>query len=224
MSARESKSPVTYARSSSRRRKRPLEVDLNVPPPTENREQGEIATDAAESHVGPSAQQRSSITPPPIDLEALDDDVIISSPRAFAEAKNKAGRPRGRAIRVDVDLSISDGPSSRAARSKRGRGSTNQTIFDGNLFINLEGNGNSMRDNVASVSPVVPPPPPPPKELVFTCPICMSSIVEEMTTKCGHIFCKNCIKAALAVRNQCPTCRKKISMKDTHRVYLPRSS
>lgn len=85
MSARESKSPVTYARSSSRRRKRPLEVDLNVPPPAENREQGGIATDAAESHIGPSVQQRSSITPPPIDLEALDDDVIISSPRAFAE-------------------------------------------------------------------------------------------------------------------------------------------
>lgn len=40
--------------------------------------------------------------------------------------------------------SNADGPSSRAARSKRGRGSTNQTVIDGNLFINLEGNGNSM--------------------------------------------------------------------------------
>lgn len=82
MSTLESKSPVTYARS-SRRRKRPM-VDLNVPPPTENREQGGIAADV-ESHVGPSVQQISLTPPPPIDLEALDDDVIISSPRAFAE-------------------------------------------------------------------------------------------------------------------------------------------
>ncbi|WOG85957.1 hypothetical protein DCAR_0105150 [Daucus carota subsp. sativus] len=217
MSTRESKSPVTYARSSRRSRKRPLEVDLNVPPPIENREQGEIGA-GMEADVGSSVQQRSSVPPPPIDLEALDDDVIISSPRAFAEAKNKAGRPRGRAIRVDVDL---NGTSSRDARSKRGRGSVNQTVINGDLFINLEGNGNPMRENVR---PSVPPPPPPPKELVFTCPICMGPIVEEMTTKCGHIFCKNCIKAAVAVQSKCPTCRKKISMKDTHRIYLPRSN
>ncbi|CAL0329323.1 unnamed protein product [Lupinus luteus] len=55
------------------------------------------------------------------------------------------------------------------------------------------------------------PPPEPPKEPVFNCPICMGPLVEEVSTKCGHIFCKACIKAAISAQNKCPTCRKKIT-------------
>lgn len=65
------------------------------------------------------------------------------------------------------------------------------------------------------------PPPPPPKEPTFTCPVCMGPLVEEMSTRCGHIFCKKCIRAAIAAQSKCPTCRRKISMKNTIRVYLP---
>lgn len=60
---------------SLRRRKTGLDVDLNVVPPSESRDQ-----------VGSSAPQGVAEAPPaPIDVEAFDDDVIISSPRAFAE-------------------------------------------------------------------------------------------------------------------------------------------
>ncbi|MCL7046751.1 hypothetical protein MKW94_015948 [Papaver nudicaule] len=65
------------------------------------------------------------------------------------------------------------------------------------------------------------PPKPPPKELAFNCPVCMSSLVEATSTKCGHIFCKQCINYSLSAQSKCPTCRKKLSMKDTIRVYLP---
>ncbi|KAF8402123.1 hypothetical protein HHK36_013075 [Tetracentron sinense] len=55
---------------------------------------------------------------------------------------------------------------------------------------------------------VQPPEPPqslpPPKELTFHCPVCMGPLVEEMSTKCGHIFCKKCIKAAIAVQSSTP--------------------
>lgn len=62
-----------------------LNVDLNVPLPTENREQEGTSTHTG-SLVGPSVQAGGSIPCPPIDLEAVDDDVvIISSPSAFAE-------------------------------------------------------------------------------------------------------------------------------------------
>ena len=75
----------TYSRPQTRKRKAVLNVDLNVVPPGDNRDQ-----------VGPSTRSQSQecetnhgvapIPPAPIDLEAFDDDVIISSPRAFAEA------------------------------------------------------------------------------------------------------------------------------------------
>lgn len=75
-----------------------------------------------------------------------------------------------------------------------------------------------QRENVQIAEPS---PPKPPKEPTFSCPICMGPLVEEMTTKCGHIFCKSCIKAAITVQGKCPTCRRKVTARDIHRVYLP---
>lgn len=83
-----------------------------------------------------------------------------------------------------------------------------------------------QRENVQSVIPAPappPPPPPPPKEPTFKCPICISPIVEETSTKCGHIFCKACIRSAIGAKGKCPTCRRKVTMKDTIRIYLPAS-
>lgn len=63
--------------------------------------------------------------------------------------------------------------------------------------------------------------PPPPKQPSFSCPICMGPLVEEMSTKCGHIFCKACVKAAITAQGKCPVCRKKVLMKELIRVFLP---
>ena len=41
------------------------------------------------------------------------------------------------------------------------------------------------------------------------------------STKCGHIFCKACLKQSIAAQGKCPTCRKKMTMRNTFRVYLP---
>ena len=68
----------------NRRRKAALDLDLNSTPPGDSRD-----------HEGPSSQvglqavqgseQGPSVPPATIDIEAIDDDVIESSPRAFAE-------------------------------------------------------------------------------------------------------------------------------------------
>ncbi|GFY99388.1 RING/U-box superfamily protein [Actinidia rufa] len=207
--------PLWVCVRNSRRRKTVLEVDLSVPL-SENRDQVGTSARANSRDVAPG-QQGGSVPPSPIDVEAFDDDVVISSPRAFAEAKNNSRRNRGRTVVVDVD---SEERISRVAPNglyKRRRVSSNQTTINGDLYINLE--GTSKRENAAQS--VEPPPLPPPKEPIFSCPVCMGPLVEEMSTKCGHIFCKACIMAAIAAQGKCPTCRRKATMKDTIRIYLP---
>lgn len=59
------------------------------------------------------------------------------------------------------------------------------------------------------------------KKIVFSCPICMGPFVEEMTTRCGHIFCKTCIETAIVAQAKCPICRKKTNVNQLIRVFLP---
>lgn len=66
--------------------------------------------------------------------------------------------------------------------------------------------------------------PSPPKEPTFSCPICMGPLVEEMSTRCGHIFCKTCIKTAISTQSKCPTCRKNVTVRELIRIFLPSTS
>ncbi|KAM7243490.1 hypothetical protein CapIbe_005984 [Capra ibex] len=60
-----------------------------------------------------------------------------------------------------------------------------------------------------------------------SCPICMdgySEIVQNgrliVSTECGHIFCSQCLRDSLKNANTCPTCRKKMSHKRYHPIYI----
>ncbi|KAI3760260.1 hypothetical protein L1987_50653 [Smallanthus sonchifolius] len=199
---------MRYARN-GRRRKGLL--DLNVPP-VENLEQagGPVLSvdQGSQGNVpaipvtrgGQVHQPAGSTLPAPIDVEEYDDDVIISSPRAFEEAKKKSRRT----LVIDVDaeeVAISLGLNQ---ANKRRRGLQNPPSINCELYVNLEGSSGSMRERAQYIAPP-PPPPPPPKEPTFSCPVCMGPLVEEVTTKCGHIFCKACIMAAIKAQHKCPT-------------------
>ncbi|KAG4908789.1 hypothetical protein JHK87_054905 [Glycine soja] len=93
----------------------------------------------------------------------------------------------------------------------------NQTIINGSLWVNLENSSCSASENNKT-------PEPPKEQPVFNCPICMSALEEETSTRCGHIFCKNCIRAALSAQAKCPTCRKKVTRNSLIRVFLPATS
>ncbi|GAB2282452.1 hypothetical protein Dimus_016994 [Dionaea muscipula] len=145
-----------------------------------------------------------------IDVDSIDDDVVVSSASSFAKAKSNSRRNRGRNI-IDID---SEESTRRGAKSCYKR----QSVPPNLLIINCETyssftNGSSMT--------LPPPPPPPQKEPTISCPICMGPLVEEMSTKCGHIFCKACITAAITAHKSCPACRRRATMKDIIRVYLP---
>ncbi|KAI3418568.1 uncharacterized protein J3R85_013617 [Psidium guajava] len=193
-----------------RRRKAGLNLDLNNEPPVENRDHEGTSTQVVSQQVGDSHQGQQPLQHATIDVEAIDDDVTISSPRAFAEAKNKSRRNQSRTVVVDVESDEHN------TRFKRRRFHANQDSVNCGLYINLESSNNYVREKVVNL-----PPPPPPKEPTFTCPICMGPLVEETSTKCGHIFCKGCIKAAITAQAKCPTCRKRVVMKDLIRVFLP---
>ncbi|XP_066481116.1 E3 ubiquitin-protein ligase RNF4 [Tiliqua scincoides] len=60
-----------------------------------------------------------------------------------------------------------------------------------------------------------------------SCPICMdgySEIVQSgrliVSTKCGHVFCSQCLRDSLRNVNSCPTCRKKLGYKQYHPIYI----
>ncbi|KAI9107935.1 hypothetical protein K1719_020808 [Acacia pycnantha] len=196
---------------SYRRRKAVLDLDLNRAPP-ENREQ-EGPSNLQEPHLVQALQQPQDVQP--IDVEAIEDDVIECTASAFAEAKNNSRRNRGRTI-VDVDLDYQSWITENAPNNSR-RDSSNQTIFNSDVCINLEGSGSSEWENDKKL-------PQPPMEPVFSCPICMGPFIEEVSTRCGHIFCKSCIKAAISAQGKCPTCRKKVTAKELIRVFLPSTS
>ncbi|XP_067415029.1 E3 ubiquitin-protein ligase RNF4 [Emydura macquarii macquarii] len=61
----------------------------------------------------------------------------------------------------------------------------------------------------------------------ISCPICMdgySEIVQSgrliVSTKCGHVFCSQCLRDSLRNANSCPTCRKKLNHKQYHPIYI----
>ncbi|XWS47213.1 hypothetical protein CRYUN_Cryun14cG0133600 [Craigia yunnanensis] len=184
-------------------RRRKAMLDLNVPPSEIREHEGTL------QRAGPEEVTSRPVQPSPaatIDVEAIDDDVIESSARAFAEAKNNSRRSHGRTVLVDVDSGWS-ARSTNNNQNRRRRLPPTPTVINCDHYINLESATQS------TVVKEIIKPQPPPKEPTFNCPICMGSLIEEMSTRCGHIFCKACIKAAIAAQGKCPTCRKRVTVK-----------
>ncbi|XP_073223531.1 uncharacterized protein [Cicer arietinum] len=151
-----------------------------------------------------------------IDIEDSDDDVIESSPRSIAQAISNAKRIRKR-DRVESNLENQSMPTYFMHDMIR------RTIEPiGDVYINLEANTSVEIENTKK-SPETNKEHEDPKETSFNCPICMAPFVEEMSTRCGHIFCKKCIRRAVSLKGTCPTCRKKVTPSGLIRVYLPSS-
>ncbi|KAJ4893080.1 RING/U-box superfamily protein [Raphanus sativus] len=140
--------------------------------------------------------------PPTIDVDAIeddDDDVVESTASAFDRAKrHKSGGSQRGPLLVDVE----SGGTTRLSKNRTKRQSDQ---------ANVELNNPRKSKTVA----------PPVEEPKFNCPICLCPFTEEVSTKCGHIFCKKCIKLAVSVQAKCPTCRKRVLAKDLIRVFLP---
>ncbi|GBG66852.1 hypothetical protein CBR_g70729 [Chara braunii] len=52
------------------------------------------------------------------------------------------------------------------------------------------------------------------------CNVCMEALKDATSTNCGHIFCRLCITEAIKAQKKCPTCRKRLTAAQTHRIYI----
>ncbi|KAM5569596.1 E3 ubiquitin-protein ligase BRE1-like [Rosa sericea] len=210
----------------SQRGKRPLTIDLNYPAPCEelvlntrstwaNSQQGQD-----EGH-GRLAPQTSN------DCEVIDEDIAFISPVIYAQSKNSSRRNLEVRDVVATNTEMHSGHSDWGAQipqiplhcHKRKRTLRNQAVLNWELHFSSEDGDKNKIEEVPS--PELPESTPPQEIPSFSCPICLGPLSEETSTKCGHIFCKMCIEASIKVQHKCPTCRKKLRMKDTIRVYLP---
>ncbi|CAK9811367.1 LON peptidase N-terminal domain and RING finger protein 3 [Anthophora quadrimaculata] len=58
---------------------------------------------------------------------------------------------------------------------------------------------------------------------VLTCPICLEPIfskMKPMTTRCGHIFCAQCLELALNSFKKCPICKRPTRLKFCTRLHI----
>ncbi|XP_048827584.1 RING finger protein 4 [Brienomyrus brachyistius] len=61
----------------------------------------------------------------------------------------------------------------------------------------------------------------------ISCPICLETYGEivangrlVVSTKCGHLFCSQCLRDSLLESHTCPTCRKRLTNKQYHPIYI----
>nr|XP_016935957.2 uncharacterized protein LOC108014373 [Drosophila suzukii] len=60
------------------------------------------------------------------------------------------------------------------------------------------------------------------REDAYKCPVCMEGVRdrEPVSTKCGHVFCRECIQTAISSTHKCPMCNKKLTARQYNRIYL----
>ncbi|THU59686.1 hypothetical protein C4D60_Mb07t04670 [Musa balbisiana] len=223
------------------RAKMVIGVDLNTPP-LEGHEQ-----EASSGSRHPPVSQRTSVSITPrcnhptgqqqgsllstnygtnsllIDVDAIEDEVqLLSSSRGFPQGRNCSRRNQPVTVVLDEDTDTHSRRSeglvtmlSLDNHNKHERSSRNTTVINCEVYPDLEKEDNAKGKNVMESRPE------PPKKPTFTCPICMNTLVEASSTICGHIFCQSCIKASIQFQKKCPTCRRKLTMNNFHKVYLP---
>lgn len=78
-------------------------------------------------------------------------------------------------------------------------------------------------------TPQHPPSPPPREQPIISCQVCLDSAgtIRETSrtlcsTVCGHVFCSACMEEVVRRKKQCPVCRKKLTKKQYHPLFIQR--
>lgn len=60
-------------------------------------------------------------------------------------------------------------------------------------------------------------------QVELRCAICLENIFHQRvsSTRCGHLYCTECIEKAIETRNHCPLCNAEIKLCQLQRIHLP---
>lgn len=99
---------------------------------------------------------------------------------------------------------------------------SNSVIFDQSLFNN--------DNNIAPATNTKPADPAPAlndsidgETILLSCPICFEELRptrKPTSTKCGHVFCEECLNATFVAHKKCPKCNAPIKRKSCIRLFL----
>ncbi|XP_005094759.1 E3 ubiquitin-protein ligase RNF4 isoform X2 [Aplysia californica] len=157
----------------------------------------------------------------------MDSPVVVLTP---ADDIGPVRHRRGRG-RLGRRRSGNSGGPSRAAGSnanRRSRTSPSTNVHE------VSSNSDSDSDELPEMPFTVPPQNTAsnsllqsPEPVKVSCPICLDDLKQirhthrqVISTNCGHIFCDECIKTAIDTQHACPTCRKKLTKKSFHPLFL----
>lgn len=188
-----------------------------------------------DSNIVRSSESGSSNQAITIIVKDDDDEVQVSSPRSIARARRSRGNHGARGPVVDgADLELRLGTSRTRPLSTHGPvlASSSERVAKGaevkvsrSTTIDLtSGNDDDVELTTSGKRKLQQRTPEPPKDIKLTCMICMDSMKEETSTVCGHIFCRACILGAIKAQKKCPTCRRKLTNSNIHRIYLSSGS
>ena len=107
---------------------------------------------------------------------------------------------------IDVEAVDVDGATASEPRAKRRR---TKASDGGGASSSTASNGSIDMHNSEALS-----------QRALICPICQEEVKQVQATKCGHIFHKACIQQAIRVQHRCPICKKKLTQRDHHPLYL----
>ncbi|KAJ0988879.1 hypothetical protein J5N97_007235 [Dioscorea zingiberensis] len=196
------------------RRKMARGIDLNAPPVVDEHPPVAPPLGSAQSSVSqwPELGTLGRSTWP-IDVELIEDDVVCLSERTNSThvvyERNRSRRNAPVQVVEDDEPQVISGSSVVTSlpsnHNKRRRVPPNPTVIE------------SDEDDESTKPPKKIPAP----EITFSCPVCLNTLTEPSSTICGHIFCHGCIRRSVQTLKSCPTCRRKLTMNNFHRVYLP---
>ena len=140
-------------------------------------------------------------------------EVINSNTSDFTSSQDIAIVRTLKTNGIDTELISSSSPVALVKRAPKRRSGEEISVVKS---VKIE----KPRKRVIPAPPKVPVEEPPISDASKKCPVCFDALRKPSVTLCGHVFCTQCILAVVRSTKQCPICRKKLSARGFHPLYL----
>jgi len=160
--------------------------------------------------------------------DMLNDDIEIVSQKLRNRHECNSNHNKKRRLNDSPDILEIEGSTIPSRPKQRRRNNVPTLSSNHHDFVTVseeiieEPSNSSNVQNTLPLPQSSPPIPSPPVIAPgFECPICLEKHKDNLVvTNCGHIFCKPCLKESLKASKQCAKCRKKLTAKSYHSIFI----